>query len=107
MFIDFQTADRDSAPSTDSCPSPIDARCWLTSEITCDAKLALFVPHDASGVQTLSARALCVVGNRVKPRPAANTSARASRRWGRRLTRGIIGSVPAGLERQPFSVGKC
>ena len=57
MFIDFQTADRVSAPSTPSEPSPIEARCWLTSVTTWEAKLELIVPHDESGVHTLSARA--------------------------------------------------
>src|SRR5574337_479267 len=98
MFIDFHTADAWSAPSVESCGTPIAARCWLTSVSTCEAKLELTVPQDESGLQTLSARAREVAGTRVSKRPAEKTTARAIRRCGVRLTGLIIGKRGALLE---------
>src|SRR5262249_46139627 len=102
MFIDFQTAERESAASLDSCPRPIDARCWLTSEITCAAYPELTVPQEESGVQMLSACARGAAGRRVNPSPAANRNTRASRRCGVRLTEGIIGNVAVDLNDNRF-----
>ncbi len=52
MWRAFQTAEAVSVGEVTSCPIPIDARCWLISDITCEARLPFAAGHDEPGVQS-------------------------------------------------------
>ena len=52
MWRAFQTAEAVSVGEVTSCPSPSEARCWLISDITCEARLPLAAGQDEPGVQS-------------------------------------------------------
>ncbi len=74
MCNDFHADDAVSVDETASCERPLPARYWLISDTTCEARSARFVPHDAVGVQFVTAFA----DGTTAAMPAASTPATSS-----------------------------